>query len=91
MAAKACYVLYSRTVVSSAGAKLFGAFMKQRLILRMFSNGPVNTDAVLYPQYEPRKNEGVEVKRARLLYQSRKRGMLENGLLLRYSHCAHVV
>ena len=28
------------------------------------------------------KNEPVEVKRRRLLYQSRKRGMLENDLLL---------
>jgi succinate dehydrogenase flavin-adding protein (antitoxin of CptAB toxin-antitoxin module) len=27
-------------------------------------------------------DEPVEEKRARLLYQSRKRGMLENGLLL---------
>jgi succinate dehydrogenase assembly factor 2 len=28
------------------------------------------------------KNESIEVKRRRLLYQSRKRGMLENDLLL---------
>ncbi|KAL7286131.1 hypothetical protein TKK_0019574 [Trichogramma kaykai] len=28
------------------------------------------------------KGESTEVKRARLLYQSRKRGMLENGLVL---------
>ena len=91
MAAKACCVLYSRSVVSSAGAKVFGTFMKQRLIHRVLSNGPVNTDAVRYPQYEPRKNEDVEVKRARLLYQSRKRGMLENGLLLRYIRCTYVV
>ncbi|KAL5006973.1 hypothetical protein ScPMuIL_015779 [Solemya velum] len=34
------------------------------------------------PQYEDRHNEDTAVKRARLLYQSRKRGMLENGLLL---------
>nr|B1P1W2.1 RecName: Full=Succinate dehydrogenase assembly factor 2, mitochondrial; Short=SDH assembly factor 2; Short=SDHAF2 [Artemia franciscana]ACB05780.1 hypothetical protein [Artemia franciscana] len=34
------------------------------------------------PPYEERKNEPVEIKRARLLYQSRKRGMLENCLLL---------
>ncbi|XP_077561168.1 succinate dehydrogenase assembly factor 2-A, mitochondrial-like [Haemaphysalis longicornis] len=30
----------------------------------------------------PRANESVETQRARLLYQSRKRGMLENDLIL---------
>lgn len=34
------------------------------------------------PKYQQKENETTEVKRARLLYQSRKRGMLENGLLL---------
>jgi succinate dehydrogenase assembly factor 2 len=34
------------------------------------------------PPYRPREGEAVETIRARLLYQSRKRGMLENGLLL---------
>ena len=34
------------------------------------------------PQYVERNEEGIDVKRARLVYQSRKRGMLENGLLL---------
>jgi len=34
------------------------------------------------PAYEPRSDEHVETKRSRLLYQSRKRGMLENGLVL---------
>lgn len=33
-------------------------------------------------EYQPRAGESVERKRARLLYQSRKRGMLENGILL---------
>ncbi|XP_053212258.1 succinate dehydrogenase assembly factor 2, mitochondrial-like [Panonychus citri] len=33
------------------------------------------------PLYQ-RFNESIDVKRARLLYQSRKRGMLENDLLL---------
>ena len=36
------------------------------------------------PVYRARENEPVEVLRARLQYQSRKRGMLENGLVLRY-------
>lgn len=34
------------------------------------------------PKYQQKFNETTDVKRARLLYQSRKRGMLENGLLL---------
>jgi succinate dehydrogenase assembly factor 2 len=34
------------------------------------------------PKYKPKENEKPEIKKARLLYQSRKRGMLENGLLL---------
>ncbi|CAL7945071.1 unnamed protein product [Xylocopa violacea] len=34
------------------------------------------------PLYVERNEESRDVKKARLLYQSRKRGMLENGLLL---------
>lgn len=34
------------------------------------------------PPYVERENENIDLKRARLLYQSRKRGMLENGLVL---------
>ncbi|XP_076249295.1 succinate dehydrogenase assembly factor 2, mitochondrial [Calliopsis andreniformis] len=34
------------------------------------------------PLYVERDKEGTDIKRARLVYQSRKRGMLENGLLL---------
>merc|ERR1712215_210676 len=33
------------------------------------------------PEYEDKFQEPINEKRARLLYQSRKRGMLENGLL----------
>ncbi|GFR80518.1 succinate dehydrogenase assembly factor 2, mitochondrial [Elysia marginata] len=34
------------------------------------------------PPYQEKTGEATDLKRARLLYQSRKRGMLENGLLL---------
>ncbi|XP_066932126.1 succinate dehydrogenase assembly factor 2-B, mitochondrial-like [Clytia hemisphaerica] len=34
------------------------------------------------PEYKKKAGEDTEVKRSRLLYQSRKRGMSENGLLL---------
>ncbi|XP_054826343.1 succinate dehydrogenase assembly factor 2, mitochondrial [Eublepharis macularius] len=36
------------------------------------------------PPWQPRPHEPVETKRARLLYESRKRGMLENCLLLSF-------
>ena len=41
------------------------------------------------PDYKPRSGENIAVLKARLLYQSRKRGMLENGLLLRYLNNRH--
>lgn len=34
------------------------------------------------PKHKVRENESIDVQKARLLYQSRKRGMLENDLLL---------
>ncbi|XP_015189153.1 PREDICTED: succinate dehydrogenase assembly factor 2, mitochondrial-like [Polistes dominula] len=34
------------------------------------------------PPYVEREGENIDLKKARLIYQSRKRGMLENGLLL---------
>lgn len=34
------------------------------------------------PIYKEKKNEPLQLQKSRLLYQSRKRGMLENGLLL---------
>lgn len=38
------------------------------------------------PEYIEKFHEPLEVKRSRLMYQSRKRGMLENGLLLGKIH-----
>lgn len=34
------------------------------------------------PEYKEKQNEPLNLRKQRLLYQSRKRGMLENGLLL---------
>ncbi|XP_055328525.1 succinate dehydrogenase assembly factor 2, mitochondrial-like [Paramacrobiotus metropolitanus] len=42
----------------------------------------LHSDEPPIPVYKPRSGEKTEQKRARLLYQSRKRGMLENGLLM---------
>jgi hypothetical protein len=41
---------------------------------------PTNSEEL--PPRVPRKNEPIDVLRARLVYQSRKRGMLEGDLLL---------
>ena len=48
------------------------------------SNEVIVEGDIAIPVYRARENEATEVLRARLLYQSRKRGMLENGLLLRF-------
>ena len=51
---------------------------------RWLSNNEVIVEGdIAIPVYRARENEPTKVLRARLLYQSRKRGMLENGLLLR--------
>ena len=52
---------------------------------RVLSDGPAMGEFIPIPEPVSRKGESLEVKRARLLYQSRKRGMLENGLILRYN------
>ena len=36
------------------------------------------------PPFQEKLGESTEKKKARLVYQSRKRGMLENGILLRW-------
>lgn len=36
------------------------------------------------PPWDAKLNEPLDIKRRRLLYESRKRGMLENCILLRY-------
>ncbi|KAG8563735.1 hypothetical protein GDO81_016188 [Engystomops pustulosus] len=50
---------------------------------RFMTSGDTGRDAeIQLPVWKERKNETSEVKRARLLYESRKRGMLENCILL---------
>ncbi|XP_014241776.1 succinate dehydrogenase assembly factor 2-A, mitochondrial-like [Cimex lectularius] len=48
--------------------------------MRLFSEGRPNEPTI--PEYEHRKDESAVIRKARLLYQSRKRGMLENDLIL---------
>lgn len=65
--------------------------VSEKCILKSWNRFPRHFSSNIYtpedstpplPEYEERKNENIDVRRARLLYQSRKRGMLENGLLL---------
>uniref|UniRef100_A0A5F8GTD4 Succinate dehydrogenase assembly factor 2, mitochondrial n=1 Tax=Monodelphis domestica TaxID=13616 RepID=A0A5F8GTD4_MONDO len=59
-----------------------------RSISRRFYRGDSPTDSqkdmldIPLPPWEERTHEPIETKRARLLYESRKRGMLENCILL---------
>lgn len=56
---------------------------------RRFYRGDSPTDSqkdmieIPLPPWQERTDESIETKRARLLYESRKRGMLENCILLR--------
>ncbi|XP_066439269.1 succinate dehydrogenase assembly factor 2, mitochondrial [Eleutherodactylus coqui] len=51
---------------------------------RFMTTGDTASSAadIQLPAWKERENELLEVKRARLLYESRKRGMLENCILL---------
>lgn len=49
-------------------------------LLTYYSTVPISENGP--SPYIVRENESITDKRARLLYQSRKRGMLENGLIL---------
>lgn len=56
-------------------------FLQQpKHLLRRYSMVPLSENGP--SPYIERENESITDKRARLLYQSRKRGMLENGLIL---------
>uniref|UniRef100_F7FJQ7 Succinate dehydrogenase assembly factor 2, mitochondrial n=1 Tax=Monodelphis domestica TaxID=13616 RepID=F7FJQ7_MONDO len=71
--------LFRHTLVSPFGG---------RSISRRFYQGDSPTDSqkdmleIPLPPWEERTDEPIETKRARLLYESRKRGMLENCILL---------
>uniref|UniRef100_A0A8C5VSA0 Succinate dehydrogenase complex assembly factor 2 n=1 Tax=Microcebus murinus TaxID=30608 RepID=A0A8C5VSA0_MICMU len=58
-------------------------------VFRRFYRGDSPTDSqkdmieIPLPPWQERTDESIETKRARLLYESRKRGMLENCILLR--------
>lgn len=51
-------------------------------LLSNSANTPPETGEPPIPIYQEKRHEPVQLKRSRLVYQSRKRGMLENGLLL---------
>ncbi|XP_022103273.1 succinate dehydrogenase assembly factor 2, mitochondrial-like [Acanthaster planci] len=80
----------SRMIFSGTSAAFpYLPFLKGHLGLptRLFASSSHPTDLppegeIPIPEWKQPENESTELKRARLLYQSRKRGMLENGLLL---------
>ena len=57
---------------------------------RLYSNDPPEhhppSNEPWIPEYVEKFEEPIQDKRNRLMYQSRKRGMLENGLLLGKSY-----
>ena len=61
--------------------------ISSRIIHKSSSNGqktpPIDGVAIPLPEFVQRTGESVSKRRSRLIYQSRKRGMLENGILLR--------
>ncbi|KRZ85836.1 Succinate dehydrogenase assembly factor 2, mitochondrial [Trichinella sp. T8] len=60
-------------------------------LLRKFCvNFRLFSSATSYSQFREHKNCSLETKRARLLYQSKKRGILENDLILGKFYEEHV-
>ncbi|CAF1303398.1 unnamed protein product [Rotaria sp. Silwood1] len=56
--------------------------LNRSFILSYIRQSHMEASSEKLPVWTQPKNESIEVKRRRLLYQSRKRGMLENDLLL---------
>ena len=77
--------LFSRTLaLNRITCRVRNVYVSRVSLLSSGSpSGPIDPPSrePFIPDY-PMKKEEPEVKRARLLYQSRKRGMLENDLLL---------
>ncbi|XP_023289882.1 succinate dehydrogenase assembly factor 2, mitochondrial [Orussus abietinus] len=67
-----------RPVVSARG--IFTSIMRNRSSSQDIFHPDGHEPSI--PRYQHHEGENASLKRARLLYQSRKRGMLENGLLL---------
>ncbi|XP_044125842.1 succinate dehydrogenase assembly factor 2, mitochondrial [Bufo gargarizans] len=68
--------------VRARSALLSSVFIRQAPRWMTTADTGGNAAEIQLPVWKERKNEKTEVKRARLLYESRKRGMLENCLLL---------
>lgn len=69
-----------RGFVLAKKSLLFTPQSKFNFIARLSDFRP--SEDLLKERYENRSNENIDKKRARLIYQSRKRGMLENGVIL---------
>jgi len=84
-------LLISRLPAITSGAlrcSLRGAVIGQRRF--SIDGSPQEPESVSIPPPKQRDGETTDVKRARLLYQSRKRGMLENGIILSSFAATHL-
>ncbi|XP_045411784.1 succinate dehydrogenase assembly factor 2, mitochondrial [Lemur catta] len=74
-------------MLAQSRRSLFSPLLSTTLF-RRFYRGDSPTDSqkdmieIPLPPWQERTDESIETKRARLLYESRKRGMLENCILL---------
>ncbi|KAK3914379.1 Succinate dehydrogenase assembly factor 2, mitochondrial [Frankliniella fusca] len=73
-------ILHQSSSLFQGSAPLIGLCSAR--FLSQGANMPPETGEPPIPVYKEKRNEPLQLKRSRLVYQSRKRGMLENGLLL---------
>jgi succinate dehydrogenase assembly factor 2 len=71
-------------ITNTAFTLIRNGAIAESIVLRPYSTDSAETsvDESFLPRPVERLNEALDVKRARLLYQSRKRGILETDLLL---------
>ncbi|XP_055840257.1 succinate dehydrogenase assembly factor 2-A, mitochondrial isoform X2 [Episyrphus balteatus] len=76
-----------RPLTSLKGVRLYSSNITDKPPIKNLADIPIidfedNPDHLPIPEYPVKLNEPLEQQKQRLLYQSRKRGMLENDLLL---------
>ncbi|XP_063239411.1 succinate dehydrogenase assembly factor 2, mitochondrial-like [Bacillus rossius redtenbacheri] len=74
--------MYGRILINAFSPRHGPRSFYVGVVNRMIDIPPEKSHEPQIPAYKSKTGESLEIKRARLLYQSRKRGMLENGLLL---------
>uniref|UniRef100_A0A1B6LCY7 Succinate dehydrogenase assembly factor 2, mitochondrial n=1 Tax=Graphocephala atropunctata TaxID=36148 RepID=A0A1B6LCY7_9HEMI len=72
---------FSKLISTSYMKQLPRVYLSTCRVLQVEEVNPPSNEPPI-PAYQEKFDEPLKIKRARLLYQSRKRGMLENGLVL---------